>query len=443
VLNKLQKYISDYQLLEKDDKILLTISGGADSVVLFQLFIELKINFAMAHCNFKLRKNDSDEDEKFVKKLAEFYKIELFTKSFDTKNYATQNKLSIEMAARELRYSWFYELAENYKFTKIATAHHKDDNVETILLNLCRKTGLKGLTGIQNKNEKLIRPLLFATKKDIIDYCEKNKIEFRTDKSNFETDYQRNKIRHKIIPEFEKINPAFVNNVIETAENLKQIQIFFNYKLLEFEKECITKNDKFITINIEKIKHFEPIELFLHEYLKNFGFNSATITNIIESFDKQTGKIFLSNEYKITKERKDLIITKLEKNEIQNFTITQIDKKLLLNENEFLNFSIKNNSEKISTETNFAFLDFDKLVFPLTVRHWKTGDYFYPIGMKNKKKLSDFLKDQKLSNYEKTNIWILESDNKIVWIINYRIDNRFKITDKTKTIQLIEYQIIK
>jgi tRNA(Ile)-lysidine synthase len=311
VLNKIQKYNKDNELFSKNDKILLAISGGADSVLLFHLFFNLKLNFALAHCNFNLRNDDSKQDEIFVKNLAENYKIDLYVKSFETKEYAKENKVSIEMAARELRYNFFFEIADKHKFTKIATAHHKDDNVETILINLSRKTGLKGLTGIQNKNEKIIRPLLFATKKEIIEYCNINKIIYRTDKTNFETDFYRNKIRLKIIPEFENINPTFVNNVIETAENLKKLQTFFNIYFSEFEKKCISKKDNITTVKIEEIYNYKPIELFLYEYLKKYGFNSVTVSSICNSLEKQSGKEFLSDEYILVKERKELTITKL------------------------------------------------------------------------------------------------------------------------------------
>lgn len=447
MVDKFIKNIITKNLASKTEKILLAVSGGADSVVLLVLFLKAGFNIAIAHCNFKLRDEDSDKDEKFVRNLAAKYKIPLFIKTCEVKEYSDSHNISIEMAARELRYNWFEQITVENKFDKIATAHHSDDSVETILLNLSRKTGIRGLVGIPEKNGKIIRPLLFASKSEILEYCDKNKIEFRTDKTNFETNFQRNKIRHLIIPEFEKLNSAFSRNVLQTAENLKFYQEFFNIQLKKFIQNCINSNNGIVTIKIAKLKKYHPIELFLYEFLKDFGFNSYQIINITELLDNQSGKMIFSDKFRLVKERDTLIISPKDKEKNIKYFITNESKTIKINEGKIdeltLNCKISNLKElNLIKDTNYGFFDFNKLKFPLKIRKWKNGDSFKPFGMKMKnKRLSDFFKDNKFTQIQKENTWILESDNKIVWIIGHRTDERFKITNKTTDIFKIKKEI--
>ena len=438
------KNIEEKNLTNKNEKILIAVSGGADSVVLLDLFVKSKFDVAIAHCNFKLRKNDSNLDEDFVKNLSKKYNIPFFIKICDAKDYSEKNKISIEMAARKLRYDWFEQIAKDNYFDKIATAHHSNDSVETILLNLSRKTGIRGLIGIPEKNKRLIRPLLFVSKKQIIEYCNKNKLKFRTDKTNFETKFQRNKIRHLIIPEFEKINPAFSSNVLKTAENLKLYQQFFDIHFEKFKNECVEIKNNIIKINIEKLSDFEPKKLFLYEYIRIYNFNNAQTDSILQILNNQSGKIFYSDKYRLIKERNYLIINIITEQKITEYFIEKNRESIVINTTATdkleLNCSfLEIEKIKLVKNKNVAFFDNDKLVFPLKIRKWQAGDFFKPYGMKGKKKkLSNFFKDNKLTQIEKENIWIIESAGRIIWIVGYRTAEDFKIDKQTSKVFIVK-----
>lgn len=437
MLEKFIQHIQSKNLANENDRILLTVSGGADSVTMLDLFAKSDFKFAIAHCNFKLRGKDSDEDEKFVEKIAEKYRVKCFSKVCHAQDYAEKNGVSIEMAARNLRYNWFDEVVEKYNFTKIATAHHSDDSVETILMNLSRKTGLKGLLGIPVKNKNIIRPLLFASKDEILEYCKINNLEFRTDKTNFETDFQRNKIRHLIIPEFQIINQAFSQNVLQTADNLKLHKQLLEKYLKKFKKKCVLQEGEVFKIRIDKFRKYEPIELFLYEYFKNYGFNFSQIKDISQSLENQSGKRFYSDTHRLIKERDFLVLSRKSESKQLSFKISENQEKFVAQKDqldEIILKILKKNIEytRIQTDEKIGFFDLKKIKYPLIIRKWEDGDVFRPIGMGGKrKKLSSYFKDQKFSQIEKENVWILESDDKIMWVIGYRIDERFKITEKT------------
>ncbi len=442
MIEDFKSFIDANNLLNSDDYILLTVSGGADSVAMLDLFSKTSYKFAIAHCNFKLRGSDSDNDELFVKELAKKYNVEFFSKICLAKEYTLINNVSIEMAARKLRYEWFNQLATAHNFTKIATAHHSDDSVETILINLSRKTGLNGLLGVPVKNKNIIRPLLFTNKKQILAYCETNNLNFRTDKTNFETDFYRNKIRNIIIPEFEKVNPAFSKNVLQTSKNLQLQRSFFENHFEVFVKKCIIFDENTININTKILQKFEPKELFLYEFLKNYGFNFTQIEVATALINKKSGKIFLSNTHRLIIERESLSVTQITNCKSINYIIKKDTQELTIDKNKptelKLRFS-KSENIKIEKDTNIGLFDYEKLKFPLTLRKWQKGDYFYPIGMNGKrKKLSDFFKDLKFSQLDKENAWLLESDGKIIWIVKKRLDDRFKITAKTRKILKVE-----
>jgi tRNA(Ile)-lysidine synthase len=436
------KYIQQNKICNKNDKILVAVSGGADSVVLLHLFAKLGFNIAIAHCNFKLRDKDADDDEIFVKQLAEKYNLKIFVKTCYAKKFAKENKISIEMAARQLRYSWFYQIATLNGYTKIATAHHLNDNVETILNNIARKTGIKGLIGIKKTNGLIIRPLLWATKSEILKFCEQNNLVYRTDKTNFETDFVRNKIRHLIIPEFEKINPAFVQNVVDTANNLDLYYQVFLQKFDDFKNQCIKHQNDFIIIDIDKISSYQPTELYLFEFLNNFGFNSAQISELNKTLFKKKQKKFFSKQFQLIVSRNELIICKLNSFTNKEYSLNFSLQQQIFNKGNFdeVSLTMKKIQAKnfvITKENKIAYLDFDKINFPLQLRKWKNGDYFFPLGMKGKKKLSDFFNDNKFTALDKAKIWILAQNNQIIWLIGHRIDDRFKVTEKTKNVLVI------
>ena len=461
MLERFLEFIEKENLFTPKDKVLLTVSGGADSIVMAELFHKAGFKFAIAHCNFHLRGEESDYDEAFVRNFAETHKVSFHLMHFQTIEYSKENEMSIEMAARELRYKWFYELAEAEKYRLIATAHHLDDEAETFFINLLRGTGISGLHGIASisslqsldTNIQLIRPMLFLYKQDIVDYCNTNNIAYHEDSSNVSLQYLRNKIRHKILPELKEINPSFHKNLKETIDNLKDTETINNYFINKKRAKIISERNDKIYISISKLKKLTPIKAYLFEFLSPYGFNSSVINDIFKSLDSIPGKQFLSPTHKLIKDRAFLIITKSDtKNETQFIrhknTITDIPEEVTLikqNTSEFqvqnLNLNIqylklpKSDSDQlISKEKNIATIDMANLKFPLTLRKWKQGDYFYPYGLNKKKKVSRFLIDEKISMTEKENIYVICSGEAIIWVVGLRIDDRFKITNKTKDI---------
>jgi len=447
MLEKIKKKLQI--LISTNDKILLTVSGGPDSVAMVDIFKKAGYTFDIAHCNFMLRGQDSDSDEEFVNLLANKYNSKLYAKKCETRTFAAENKLSIEMAARQLRYDWFEELSQKYGYTKIATAHNLDDNVETILMNMTHKTGLKGLLGIPEINGKIIRPMLDVSKSEILEYLKQNNLDYRIDKTNAETVFQRNKIRHIIIPQFLKLNPAFLQNVVDTSSNLKQYEELFRNIFLDFKLECVKEKENEIEIDLNNVTKYKPLKLFLFEYLRKYGFNSTQVENIIEVISgiNEESKIFQSSEYQIYLQEKLIKILPLKSINLSSekyfISIEDLNGKKDYSKGSFdeINLSFKIiNAENYSIEkdSRIGAFDFDKLSFPLKLRKWEEGDYFYPLGMKGKKKLSDFFTDLKFNTLDKKKVWILESAGKIVWIVGYRIDNRFRITKETKKILRLE-----
>ncbi len=436
MLKKFLNNIIKNKIFNTENKILLTVSGGIDSVVMFHLFLKTKLNFAVCHCNFKLRE-ESDEDAIFVKKLSEENNIKYFETSFDTLKFAKENKFSIQMAARSLRYEWFEKIRNENNFNFIATAHNKNDITETFLINLTRGTGIRGLTGIKIKKNKIIRPMINFSRKEIFDFKEKNKIIYTEDASNFSTKYIRNKIRHKIIPILEEINPYFIETMEENIGRLKENFKIYENAILEKKEKVFFYEKDLIFLKKLEIENLENKEIFFYEFLKDFGFNRIQSDKILKSFNA-VGKQFFSKEFRILIDRENIIIKKNVKNEKKIFFIKKNSKEI--NYPISLNFEIINNKKDFifQKENCFANLDFEKLKFPLLLRNWKKGDYFYPFGMYGKKKLSDFFTDKKFSIFEKEKIMLLISDEKIVWIIGQRIDRRFKIDKKTKKIFRIE-----
>ncbi len=436
--DKFIKFAELHNLFNKNSKILLGVSGGMDSMLMLDLFIKNNIKIAVAHCNFKLRENESDNDEEFIEKYSKENKLTFFSISFNTIEYAKQNKISIEMAARRLRYSWFDKLLQKHKFDSVAIAHHKDDIVETFNINIIRGTGIKGLTGIKEKTGNIIRPLLFATKKQVIDYSKSNNLQYRNDSSNNEDIYTRNKLRLNIIPEIEKINPAYKKNVVENIKRLREIEIIYNKQIEITKQECIHYKDNNTYINLRKLRKLYPIKTYLYEFLVNYSFSNKILDDIIGSFDK-SGKLFYSHSHRISISREFLIISDLKSTEKQNYSINKdVDTIDINNYSITIRKYINNNKIVISKSENIAQIDFDLLKFPLEIRSWEKGDYFYPLGMNKKKKLSDFFIDKKFSLEDKENTLLLCSNKNIVWLVGQRIDNRYKITNKTK--KIIEFK---
>ncbi|MFO7827152.1 MAG: tRNA lysidine(34) synthetase TilS [Bacteroidales bacterium] len=433
-----QKFIELNDLCLKDDKILLGVSGGIDSIVMMHLFRILGYNIAIAHCNFQLRGDESDQDEEFVARLAENYQIPFHAARFNTEEIAEKEGISIQMAARDLRYEWFDELSLNNNYNYIAIAHNKNDLIETFLINLSRGTGIKGLTGIKHKSGKIIRPILFASRDAIEKFCHDNNFEYREDSSNQTTKYSRNLIRHEIIPAFESINPSFIDTMVDNINKLKDTEEIYAKNIKTAFTHTTSEKDQKIYFSIDKIKALEPIETYMFEFLSPYGFSVSQINDIISSLEGISGKQFFSPTHRLIKDRSDLILEEISFTQPKQYFIDDGTEQINIPSELSFKRIEKQDDFSIKTDKNIAQLDYHKLEFPLTLRKWNKGDYFMPLGMKNLKKLSDFFIDNKISIADKENIWILESGNKIAWIVGMRIDERFKITDTTSQILEIE-----
>jgi len=420
----------------KSKNLLLAISGGIDSVVLADLLVKLDCSVTLAHCNFQLRSEASDQDEAFVNTLAKSLKTSIFTKKFDTNIFAKQEKLSIQVAARQLRYDWFYALVNEHHFDYILTAHHADDNLETFIINLSRGTGLDGLTGIPEKNNKLLRPLLPFTRSEIEQYAKTNQLTWREDASNAETKYLRNKIRHEVIPALKSLNPNFLDGFAKTTQHLKETRLIID-EAVENAKEKIaitTKNNE-IQLKVEELKKLKHPKAYLYEILKPFGFTAWN--DVASLLDAQSGKQVFSKTHCILKDRDFLIVSKNSSdNENLEFNIDENQTKIEADKIKFRISELKD--DHVISHLNTIFIDKSKLTWPLVLRKWKNGDYFYPLGMQGKKKVSKYFKDEKFSLVQKETTWLLCSDNKIIWIVNHRLDDRFKVTENTATILKIE-----
>tara|TARA_B100001250_G_scaffold217388_1_gene186490 strand:- start:11216 stop:12529 length:1314 start_codon:yes stop_codon:yes gene_type:complete len=432
MIEKIQKYISEKDLFSKDANLLLAISGGADSMSLFFSLKALGYRFELAHCNFNLRGKESDEDESFVKDLAHKNDVKCHVKSFDTQEYADINKVSIQMAARDLRYKWFDELTETKNIDFVITAHHKDDNVETFLINLIRGSGINGLSGIKYKNKKIIRPLLEISRDEIQQYLIAGNIKYRHDSSNTDIKYLRNKIRHNLIPILQDMNPNIQNRITEQISILDGMNRFFQKKINSLRSYLISEERGVYKINIASLIELVDSEVILFEILKPFGFSQAD--QIFKAIGSQSGRQFFSKTHQLIIDRNTILIALLDdlKKEIE---ISELEKEI---HTPFkMKFAISTDLI-VSRNPNIAYLDFSKISFPLKLRKWKNGDKFIPFGMRNFKKLSDFFIDEKYSILDKKTQWILCSGDDIIWIVGRRIDDRYKIENHTKKAYIAE-----
>ncbi|MBK5212337.1 MAG: tRNA lysidine(34) synthetase TilS [Flavobacteriaceae bacterium] len=408
-------------------KLLVACSGGVDSVVLTHLMKELDFEIALAHCNFSLRGKESDGDEMFVIGLAKNMEIPVFAETFDTHKFAEDHKISTQMAARTLRYNWFDEVLNNFKYDYLLTAHQLDDDLETFFINLSRGTGLNGLTGIPKENNKVIRPLLNFSREEILQYAEENNLKWREDSSNKKTDYLRNKLRLEVLPQFKETNEALLKNFQKTQKNLQSSRNLIDDYMALVYKLVVSESSDCYKINIQKLEELPHTEALLYELLHGFGFTEwDDVSNLLEA---QTGKQVFSKTHRLLKNRDELLLTEI------NLEID--DEEYFVFEEGIvspINLTIEPSKYIGDTEKNLEYFDAEKLNFPLKLRKWKRGDTFQPFGMKGKKKLGKFFKDEKIPLNEKDKIWLLLSDGKIVWIIGHRIDDHFKVAENTRQI---------
>src|ERR1700757_494010 len=432
-------YIQNHTLFTKNDHLLVAVSGGVDSMALCNLLTNAGFSYYVAHCNFNLRGKDADNDEKFVLEYCKKNKIKCFTKKFKTAVYAKNKGISIQMAARELRYTWFNELITEHNFDYLLTAHHANDNIETFFINLLRGSGINGLKAILPKKDKIVRPLLFATRAEIENYIAENKVLYREDSSNREDKYLRNYLRLQIIPALKKINPSFEKTVSNEIEILQQANFILQKEVEKQRKKLLIKEGVIYKINIEKLIKTTVPKLILFELIKDFGFNTAQSNDIYNSLKAQSGKVFTSNLHTIIKDRDFLLIKKKEQKIQSDFFInekTTLLKSPLKIKIEFITGNLDSIPKKDFTPTK-AFIDADKLTFPLILNKWQIGDKFRPLGMKGFKKVSDFFTAEKATLFDKQNQWILRCNNDIVWLLGKRVDDRFKVSTSTKKICII------
>ena len=440
----LQHWKQNFNFSPTNCKLLLAVSGGIDSVVMTNLFYNAGFDFAIAHCNFKLRGKESERDEAFVTELSKKYNKKIFTQRFATEDYAAGKKISIQEAARELRYNWFNEVIRQWSAinssTYITTAHNADDNIETSLMFFLRGSGIHGLTGIKefDKERKIIRPLLFATREEIFMYAKENNISWVEDSSNLSNKYTRNFLRNKLIPAIKEFFPDVKNNITNNINRFKEIEELYNYSIEQYKKKLLEYKGNEVHIPVLKLQKIKPLDTAIWEIIKEYSFHTQQIEEIKKLFTANNSSYIQSSTHYIIKNRNWLIIAPNETEEAEHILIEEENSRIRFQKGFLEIKKFQNENYELQTAKNIAQLDAGNIEFPLLLRKWKQGDYFYPLGMQKKKKLNRFFIDQKLSSTEKEKVWVLESNKKILWIIGYRIDDRFKISAKTKDVLRIK-----
>ncbi len=431
-----QHILKDEQLLDK--KVIVAVSGGLDSMVLAAILLELNVEFALAHCNFHLRADESNADEAFVADWAKDNSIPLFIQHFDTNKILEEEGGNLQEVARNLRYNWFEQLRIDNAYDYIATAHHADDSVETMLMNFFKGTGIKGLHGILLKQGNIIRPLLKLTRDEIKRYASEKNISWREDSSNRKLDYTRNKIRHQLMPVLKDIFPNVAANLQGNIERLKDAGTIYDVQIEKLTKKLMEQRGSEYYIPGRKLKNIQPLSTIIYEILKPFNFLPSQTQQVLQLLQAETGKYVSSSTHRIIRNR-ELLIIAAQRTEEASFVLVEEQEIEAGNEKNIGHFKLKFEAQTFDGDiinlpqaNTIAAIDYTELTFPLIIRPWKQGDYFYPLGMKKKKKIARFLIDQKIPLHEKERIWVVESDKRVVWVIGQRLDDRFKIKPHTK-----------
>lgn len=437
-----QEFIAQNNLFSHSDKVLLAVSGGKDSVLMAHFFNATGLKFGIAHCNFNLRGEESDLDQQFTQDLAAKFEVPFYTSSFNTRETALNQHISIEMAARDLRYSWLEEIRTDIQYDFIALAHHKNDSVETVLFNLVRGTGISGLHGILPKRDNLVRPLLFLNREEINKIIYDEKISFREDSSNASVDYARNKIRLEVIPKLKELNPSLEATFGQNSRRFAELEEYLKEQMnLLRDKLFREQPSGDYHIALADLKTLKPIRTLLFELFCPFGFRDNVLEDLAASWNGISGKVFESATHSILLDRDKLILQKRANSIIEDSLVNEHEASIQWGGYRFTMHSETANDLKLSSDPAFAYFDFNKLVFPLRFRSWKQGDSFFPLGMRGKKKLSDFFINKKIPLNSKQLIPILENgDGEILWIAGYQADNRYKITDGTEKVIIFEMQ---
>lgn len=439
-LNRLHSFIKQHALFLAADRVLLAVSGGRDSVLMVHLFKACSFDFGIAHCNFNLRAEDAAADELFTSELAAELNVPFFSTSFDTQDYASDHHISIQMAARELRYQWLEEIRNDFGFQYIALAHHQNDTMETMLLNLIRGTGIAGMHGILPKKNKLIRPLLFLTRDEIDEILGQAAIAYRDDSSNQSTKYARNKIRLDIIPILKELNPRLEHTFEANRKRFAELEILLDQRIAEIQQKLFRKvSDDEYEIDLSALQELSPLSTILYGLFHPFGFTETVLNDLARSWRGLPGKLFESSTHQLILDRNRIILSKKRASEPTNISIEPDTKLINWNKQSFGSKIVPAGEFQMRRDGQIAQLDLGMLQFPLSLRVWRNGDHFHPLGMKGIKKLSDFFIEQKLPLNRKRNIGILENKNgDIIWIAGFRIDDRYKITGNTKKVFIFE-----
>lgn len=428
------RYIKDHHLCNKGERILLAVSGGSDSMMLTDLFLRTGFEVAVAHCNFKLRAADSDADEAFVKAFCETKGVPFYVTRFETGIVAAEEKISIEEAARKLRYAWFEDIRQGNGYTFIATAHHLNDNVETLLFNFFRGTGIHGLHAIAPKQGKIIRPMLFLTKKEVLAYVADRNIDFVEDASNRSVEFTRNYLRHRVIPLLESAFPGLDKRLSQNIIRFSEAEKLYEQSIEFHRRKLVETRGTEAFVSILKLKKSQPLLSITYEIFKDWNFSFEQSRQIIGILDSEPGKRIVSETHRLIRDRKWLIISPLAAEEVSHLLIEQDQSQV---ETAGMHLSLKivpGRGYKISGDAHTASLDTARITYPLVLRRWRQGDYFYPLGLKKKKKLSRFFIDRKLSLNDKEKVWVLESGGRIIWVVGMRVDDRFKIRPSTREV---------
>lgn len=436
ISEKFVQFFKDRNLLQGN--FLAAVSGGVDSSVLCELCKQSGLKFSIAHCNFQLRGEESERDEQFVRSLGEKYGVEVFVKRFETKNYAEEKKISIQEAARDLRYDWFVELKKENAFSFTLLAHHADDNIETLLLNFFRGTGLHGLTAMpeENLDEKFfLRPMLGIRRKEIVEFAEQNDLQWVEDSSNASSKYTRNFFRNELLPGIKKVYPQVEENLLDNIERLKSANALYQISVQDLKRKVCEQRGSEIRIPILKLMKYQHTSL-IYEIIKDYGFGEKQVDEVIKLANADSGKFIENEQWQIIRHRNWFIIASKTIN-AETIPIEEGMEKLCFSGGKFELKSIQKEKFQLQKNETIAQLDVKHIEYPLLLRKWRQGDYFYPLGMRKKKKLSRFFIDQKLSKNQKENIWVIESNKKIVWVVGMRIDDRFKVTESTKEVLVI------
>ena len=440
-MNLIQQFRKHWQTMQFDkqgNSFLLAVSGGSDSMVLASLFLEAGLQFGVAHCNFRLRGEEADNDERLVSEWCAENQVSFFVTGFDTKQKATEWKKGTQETARILRYEWFEKTRVANGYSKIVTAHHANDNVETLFINLCKGTGISGIHGILPVQGNVFRPLLFATKDMLVGYADEKKLEYRIDASNNTDDYLRNSVRHKLIPVIEQLFTGAVNNINESITRFGEVEQIYRKAIEQDRKKLVEKRGQDYYIPVLKLMKYKPLTTILYELMQPFSFSSAQIPDVISLLSAETGRYVSSATNRIIRNRDFLIVTSVPTETTDIILIEAVPSMVTTSHHQF-SFSIIEKPEHIKADSNIAVLDMKGIVFPIILRKWKMGDYFYPFGMKmKKKKVSRLLIDEKIALHQKENIWVLECNKKIAWVAGIRLDERFRVKETTEKVLMVK-----